>query len=206
MIKTISVLSLLLLCFSSFANTGKYAVAGITNDTEFEQFFQSIQQDVRDNNKVGLSKKLHYPITIYIHRKPNKIDGPQKFISEYDNLFVEDFKTVLLCQTIKGLSIGSKGVSTSRGAMWINQVFQKPASDYDPLLHADLTDPNLWQLKINAISVSSITANVARQCREKKYSMPIDNAIEQSKHNCSQTSVSQADLNSCFGKKTSSRN
>ncbi len=195
MIKTLTTLTLLLLCFNSFANTGKYTAAGIKNDAEFERFFQSIQQNIRINDSVALSKKIEYPMTIFINGKPNKIDRPQNFISEYDRLFTADLKTVLLCHKVEDLTVNNKGVSTSRGAMRMNLAFQKAPSEYDALVHADRSNRDFWQLKINTVIVSVMTKIVAKRCTKQKESPVKDSA------DCTKTAITQRQMNQCLHKK-----
>ena len=106
----------------------KYRAAGIDNDKEVEQFAQTIQDDVKVNDKNSLATRIHFPINCTIDGKKMEIDNYQEFIKYYDKILNPNFKNVLSAASTKFMFGNSQGVMFGGNMynVWINNVMNTP--------------------------------------------------------------------------------
>ena len=86
-------------------------------------FFLEIQEYVRTDNKGKLASLIIYPITIHsIDGKDVEIQNEDEFISNYEKIATEKWKSVILAQEPIRLFTNWKGVMVNRGEMWFGPI------------------------------------------------------------------------------------
>lgn len=89
----------------------RYAKTGIMQtDVEVERFAQRFIAAVRSNERIVVARMIHYPFNLYINGIGiRKIRNKREFISNYDSLFTDSYKTRLFGSIPKHMFIDRHG-------------------------------------------------------------------------------------------------
>ncbi len=155
-------------CISLLASEKTFKVAGIENYDEFKSFYLAIQANIKANNLAELSKSFTFPITAYVDRKSIIFNDEAAFIEGASVIFTNTFKKAISCQNFNDLNANYKGVFGVRGAIWMNLVYINTSQKYDPKIHSDTNDRELWQYKVTGLTYSNLTDSFVKQCTKKE--------------------------------------
>lgn len=142
--KTVSIilLTLGLVCMPARSqdaapSQGKYAVAGLNNDREVEQFFMSFKEAVAKGDKQAVAAMVRYPIKVALARgRQVTLRSKVMFLRNYDAIFNEPFKQAIAQTKVEDLWAKWSGVATPRGEVWMSGIIKNPKK------------PEIYELKI----------------------------------------------------------
>lgn len=97
-----------------------YAVAGITNAQEFEDFFYRFQNRVISGDASRIAKYVDYPFTYYQGGFKKTVNTKDAFIEKYDKIFTQKVIDAVKNQTIESAFVRDGGVMIGEGEVWIN--------------------------------------------------------------------------------------
>ena len=100
--------------FVDGSEPGDWASAGFTDVKGFKVFLKQLQLLVMDNNKIGLSKLIKYPLH-------NTIKSEKDFIENYDTIFTKDVKLEIAKINFSQIFRNYKGAMTDAGRVWFAQ-------------------------------------------------------------------------------------
>jgi hypothetical protein len=100
----------------------RYTNAGINNDITVENFAKQFQAYVKSSQKDKISNLISYPINVYINGKRISILNKQQFIKNYNNIFNNGFKNVIISSYPQYMFSNYQGVMFGSGLknVWIN--------------------------------------------------------------------------------------
>ena len=91
-----------------------WGTAGFTDVKGFKVFLKQLQLLVMDNNKIGLSKLIKYPLH-------NTIKTEKEFIEQYDTIFTKDVKLEVAKINFSQIQRNYRGAMTELGRVWFAQ-------------------------------------------------------------------------------------
>jgi len=107
----------------------RYASIGAEDDTEVEEFANSVKMSILDNDFEWLSEHIAYPITISINGNRKKITNRQAFKKYFP--ITLDSKTIERIRTspTTDLFVTANGAAIGNGQIWINYIPQENDED-----------------------------------------------------------------------------
>lgn len=146
------------------AAASNFDAAGINNSQEFEVFYRSIQENLKNQEWSELVDKVKLPITLRVGQEKYSATTKEELFSSLKTVFTSDFKDAILCQNVKSLKSNYQGV---RGSIWMNLVYIG-SEKYNPKLHSERNNRNIWQYKITALRNSYLVGEYLKNCLPEK--------------------------------------
>jgi hypothetical protein len=97
---------------------GRYAKAGVDDDSIIEQSAQAFWKSVKSNNKTEVSKLISYPINVKIDGNSRKIKDKDEFLDIYDKIFTPSFKRKVQQSIPHNMFVKCSGVMLGNGEIW----------------------------------------------------------------------------------------
>ena len=98
-----------------------FSVAGIDNPYDVNDFLRTLQDSIAKEDKKTVTKMIEYPFLTYSNGKIIKEYKQQdEVMTDYESLFTEDVKNVILKSKPETLFISGKGLMIGNGEVWIN--------------------------------------------------------------------------------------
>jgi hypothetical protein len=114
----------------SAQTAGKYAVAGLDDEREVEDFFLSFKDAVARNDKAKVASMVSYPVYVRLTSgRSVRIRNARAFVKSYDAIFGKKFKQLISQTEAKDLWAKWSGVATPRGEVWFNGISKKRRPD-----------------------------------------------------------------------------
>ena len=111
--------SLNLLSWTGGSLKNKYSFS--TSNEVVEAFFKKIKQSILTNDKIWLSKNIHYPINIDLNNKKLKISNQSQFLNNYSKITTENLKIKNKNSCVCDIFSNWQGAMFADGLIWINE-------------------------------------------------------------------------------------
>lgn len=97
---------------------GRYAAAGVEDDSVIEQSAQAFWQAVKSGDKMEVSKLISYPIYVNFSGKRHEIKDENEFLKNYDKVFTKAFKKKIEQGVPHNMFVKYCGVMLGNGEIW----------------------------------------------------------------------------------------
>jgi hypothetical protein len=103
-----------------------YAGAGIDNEKEMEKFAKNLKRDILKKDKLGVAKKIAYPVKVEVKGKKIVIEDKDEFIENFDQIFYKEYLQTFKDIRTFNMSFTYKGIMFGKGQMWLNSINSDP--------------------------------------------------------------------------------
>ena len=103
----------------------RFAAAGFTDDTAADDFILNLKKNVAGDSIDEISKMISFPLDAVIRKKKFKIKDPDAFAKDYNNIFSEKLKNVILSQPLADIQASPKGIIIGSGEILIRKIEDK---------------------------------------------------------------------------------
>jgi hypothetical protein len=129
-------LTLALGAHAAFAQTVADVNASIEtvlgDSAKYGEAFEAIQAAVGAGEAQVVADFVSYPITVREGDDEVTIEGPEDFISQYDQIITDEISQVVVSQSYKDLFVNADGVMFGNGEVWLSGICKDDAcSDFD---------------------------------------------------------------------------
>ncbi|QJR81252.1 hypothetical protein CA267_010895 [Alteromonas pelagimontana] len=158
-------ISLQFFSLSTYAEEkSRYEVAGIDNESEFEEFFFSIQRNIKEEDYADLASKISFPISYEYKGATYQVNNEEEFVEKVEFIISNDFKKAILCENIENLRISSYGVRAIRGSIWMNLIYIGDEKTL-PTFVSDFSNRDKWQYKITSLKETFLVREFLSECK-----------------------------------------
>jgi hypothetical protein len=103
----------------------RFIITGIDNDILVDDFILNLKKYIKNDSIMEISGMLSYPLNAVLKKKKIKINNPETFIQQYNNIFTKRVKDAILKQSPADVKAGTKGIMIGTGEILINHTNNK---------------------------------------------------------------------------------
>lgn len=99
------------------------SLMGQETHQQYHQFLTDLQQAVAKGDKHAVAAMVHYPITVTVNHKKQKIKTPAAFVGVYDRVFTRSFREKIVNQQYADLFARDIGIMVGeQGELWFSGI------------------------------------------------------------------------------------